>query len=169
MFRNATPCAMPSHRSRLHAGFAGRDHHAPCAAQKRVLACRHHNTLGERLCGSSAKGNAEVAHKLLQARGAPHVRSGDAGREPFSEDPGGTAKGAAAKATNLQYDFHGAPVRRNISWPAQVTAVNMVRGTPAARTGGGFRRAGVDTDRVAVELNPIGRKPCWQKISARKP
>lgn len=73
------------------------------------------------------------------------MRSGDAGREPFGEDPGRTAGRAAAKATNLQDDFHGSPMRRNIGRATSIPTVDMVRNAPAVWTGGrGRRRAGMD-------------------------
>ncbi|MBB4629965.1 hypothetical protein GGQ58_004763, partial [Paracoccus denitrificans] len=130
-------------------------------------ACRHEKAPGERLSRSSAEGKTEVTHKILQARGASHMRSGDAGRKPFGENPGRTAGRAAAKATNLQDDFHGSPMRRNIGRATSIPTVDMLRNAPAVWTGGrGRRRAGMDTDGIAIELDLIGRKPCRQKISA---
>ncbi|AWX93848.1 hypothetical protein DPM13_14545 [Paracoccus mutanolyticus] len=60
------------------------------------------------------------------ARTVSHIRL-DAGREPFGEDPGGTAGRAAAKATNLQDDFHGSPMRRNIGRAMERALRNMER------------------------------------------
>lgn len=148
-------------------GFGGGAHPVPRPTQERVFACRHQKAPGERLRRSSAEGKTEVTHKILQTRGASHMRSGDAGREPFSEDPGRAAGRAAAKATNPQDDFHGSPMRRNIGRARSIPTVDMVRNAPALWTGArDLRRTGMDADRIAIELNLIGRKPCRQKIPA---
>lgn len=106
-------------------GLGGGAHQVPRPTQERVFACRHQKAPSERLSRSSGEGKTEVTHKILQARGASHMRSGDAGREPLGEDPGRTAGRAAAKATNLQDDFHGSPMRGNISRATSIPTVDM--------------------------------------------
>jgi hypothetical protein len=125
-------------------------------AQQRVLADWHHQPLRQAGGRAATKRYAEMPDETVQARGAPSGSPSDLERQRLGEGLPRAASRQAPKAAQLQEQFDGAPVRRQIERPPLIAAVQPVGWLAAGRTRARrLRRMDENEDTICEGLDGI--------------